>query len=131
MKFLSRVVWSEGMHLGPHHFQTQSRYFEDSLWFHSASLRRNPWGLISLSLDTEAIRNGNAVLRYASGVFPDGLIFDIPDSDPPPPAVSLRDLFAATDSEIILFLAVPKRSNKGFDCDTDGLRATARYHSVD
>ncbi|WP_263381167.1 type VI secretion system baseplate subunit TssK [Granulicella arctica] len=131
MKFLSRVVWSEGMHLGPHHFQTQSRYFEDSLWFHSASLRRNPWGLISLSLDTEAIRNGNAVLRYASGIFPDGLIFDIPDSDPPPPAVSLRDLFAATDSEIILFLAVPKRSNKGFDCDVDGARTTARYHSVD
>jgi type VI secretion system protein ImpJ len=131
MKFLSRVVWSEGMHLGPHHFQTQSRYFEDSLWFLSASLRRNPWGLISLSLDTEAIRNGNAVLRYASGVFPDGLIFDIPDSDPPPPSVSLRDLFAPTDSEIILFLAVPKRSNQGLDCDVEGTKSTARYRSVD
>jgi type VI secretion system protein ImpJ len=33
MKFLSRVVWSGGMHLGPHHFQTQSRYFEDTLFF--------------------------------------------------------------------------------------------------
>ena len=33
MKFLSRVVWSEGMHLGPHHFQTQSRYFEDRSGF--------------------------------------------------------------------------------------------------
>jgi type VI secretion system protein ImpJ len=131
MKFLSRVVWSEGMHLGPHHFQTQSRYFEDSLWFLAASLRRNPWGLISLSLDTEAIRNGNAVLRFASGVFPDGLIFDIPDSDPAPPAVSLRDLFAPTDSEIILFLAVPKRSNQGLDCDVSSTRPNARYHSVE
>ena len=28
MKFLSRVVSSEGMHLGPHHFRTQSRYAE-------------------------------------------------------------------------------------------------------
>jgi len=131
MKFLSRVVWSEGMHLGPHHFQTQSRYFEDSLWFLSASLRRNPWGLISLSLDTEAIRNGNAVLRYASGLFPDGLIFDIPDSDPAPPTVSLKDLFSPTDSEIILFLAVPKRSNQGLDCDLTGSSSTARYRSVD
>ncbi len=130
MKFLSRVVWSEGMHLGPHHFQTQSRYFEDSLWFLSASLRRNPWGLISLSLDTEAIRNGNVLLRYASGVFPDGLIFDIPDSDPAPPSVSLRDLFSPTDSEILLFLAVPKRSSLGLDCDLEG-SSGARYHAVD
>ena len=76
MKFLSRVVWSEGMHLGPHHFQTQSRYFEDSLWFLSAHLRRNPWGLLALALDAEAIRNGTAVLRYASGIFPDGLAHD-------------------------------------------------------
>jgi type VI secretion system protein ImpJ len=131
MKFLSRVVWSEGMHLGPHHFQTQSRYFEDSLWFLSASLRRNPWGLISLSLDTEAIRNGNAVLRYGSGLFPDGLIFDIPDSDPAPPTVSLKDLFSPTDSEIILFLAVPKRSNQGLDCDLTGNSSSTRYRSVD
>lgn len=131
MKFLSRVVWSEGMHLGPHHFQTQSRYFEDSLWFLSASLRRNPWGLISFSLDTEAARNGNAVVRYASGVFPDGLVFDIPDSDPAPPSVSLRDLFSPTDSEITLFLSVPKRSGQGLDCDVSGSQSTTRYRSVD
>jgi type VI secretion system protein ImpJ len=30
MKYLSRVVWPEDMYLGPHHFQAQSRYFEDS-----------------------------------------------------------------------------------------------------
>ena len=29
MKQLSKVVWSEGMHLGPHHFQVQSRFFEE------------------------------------------------------------------------------------------------------
>lgn len=130
MKFLSRVVWSEGMHLGPHHFQTQSRYFEDSLWFLSAHLRRNPWGLISIALDTEAVRNGTVVLRYASGIFPDGLIFDIPDSDPAPPAVSLRDLFSPTESEIILYLAVPKRSSGGLDTDFSGNKAT-RYHPVE
>ena len=77
MKFLSRVVWSEGMHLSPQHFQMQSRYFEDSLWFLSGSLRNNPWGLLSLALDNDAVRNGLAVLRYASGVFPDGLVFEV------------------------------------------------------
>jgi len=126
MKFLSRVVWSEGMHLGPHHFQTQSRYFEDSLWFLSANLRRNPWGLLSLSLDTEAVRNGLAILRHASGVFPDGLIFDVPESDPAPLPINLGDLFAPTDSEIILSIAVPLRRDLGLDCDL-GEGAGSRY----
>ena len=132
MKFLSRVVWSEGMHLGPHHFQTQSRYFEDSLWFLSATLRHHPWGLTSLSLDTDAIRNGTAVVRHASGIFPDGLVFDCPDSDPVPPPVNLKDLFSPTDSEIRLFLAVPKRSQRGLDVELDGLRSpSVRYRSAD
>jgi type VI secretion system protein ImpJ len=130
MKFLSRVVWSEGMHLGPHHFQTQSRYFEDSLWFLSANLRRNPWGLLSLALDNDAVRNGLAILRHASGVFPDGLIFDIPESDPAPPPVNLSDLFAPTDSEIILSIAVPIRRDQGLDCDLAG-GSDARYGAVE
>ena len=130
MKFLSRVVWSEGMHLGPHHFQTQSRYFEDSLWFLSATLRQHPWGLISLSLDTDAVRNGTVVLRHASGIFPDGLVFDCPDSDRIPAPVSLKDLFTPTDSEILLYFAVPRRSPRGLDCDLDGSRkGSVRYRS--
>jgi type VI secretion system protein ImpJ len=117
MKFLSRVIWSEGMHLGPHHFQTQSRYFEDSLWFLSGNLRQNPWGLIHLSLDQEAIHNGSAILAYASGIFPDGLIFDLPGCDSAPPAVHLPDLFTPTDTDVILHLAIPSRRDHGLDCD--------------
>jgi len=109
MKFLSRVVWSEGMHLGPHHFQTQSRYFEDTLWFLSSNLRRDPWGFLHFSLDTEALRNGLAILSFASGILPDGLIFDLPDCDSVPEPAQLSDLFASTDSEIILHLAIPPR----------------------
>lgn len=115
MKFLSRVVWSEGMHLSPQHFQMQSRYFEDTLWFLIGSLRNHPWGLMSLSLDPDAIRNGLAVVRHASGIFPDGLVFEFPDSDPPPLPVTLKDLFTATDSEIVLHLAVPARSSQNLD----------------
>jgi type VI secretion system protein ImpJ len=78
MKFLSRVVWSEGMHPDPHPFQTQSRYFEDSLWFLSSNLRQEPWGILHFFIDTEALGNGLAVLKFASGILPDGLIFDLP-----------------------------------------------------
>jgi type VI secretion system protein ImpJ len=117
MKFLSRVVWSEGMYLSPHHFQTQSRYFEDSMAFLSASLWREPWGLLHVELDPKAIRNGTASLLHASGIFPDGLAFELPNSDPSPPARNLLEVFPSTDAVLPLYLAVPSRRDNGFDTD--------------
>lgn len=129
MKFLSRVVWSEGMFLGPHHFQTQSRYFEDTLWFLSANSRPNPWGFLHYSLDQEALRNGQAILSFASGILPDGLIFDLPDCDSVPTPALLSSLFTPTDTEITLHLAIPARLDDGLDCDLTG-GAVARYGAV-
>jgi len=129
MKFLSRVVWSEGMHLGPHHFQTQSRYFEDTLWFLSSNLHQEPWGFLHFSLDTEALRNGLAILGSASGIMPDGLIFDFPDCDSVPDQASLTKLFSSTDSEMTLYLAIPPRRDQGLDCDSGG-GASTRYSAI-
>lgn len=129
MKFLSRVVWSEGMHLSPQHFQMQSRYFEDTLWFLIGSLRNHPWGLISLALDVDAIRNGLAVLRNASGIFPDGLVFEFPDSDTPPQPVKLQDLFTPVDTEVTLHLAVPVRSAQTLDPSQSA--GDVRYQTVE
>jgi type VI secretion system protein ImpJ len=117
MKFLSRVVWSEGMYLSPHHFQTQSRYFEDSMAFLATSLWREPWGLLHAEIDPKAMRNGTAALLHASGVFPDGLPFEIPNSDPSPPLRNLLEVFPSTDAELRLYLTVPSRRDNGFDCD--------------
>ena len=58
MKLLSRVVWSEGMYLGPHHFQVQSRYFEDSIQFATSSLWFSAYGLAGVDLDANALENG-------------------------------------------------------------------------
>jgi type VI secretion system protein ImpJ len=117
MKFLSRVVWSEGMYLSPHHFQTQSRYFEDSMAFLSASLWREPWGLLHVELDPKAMRNGTASLLHASGIFPDGLPFELPNSDPPPPIRNLLEIFPSTEPVLPLYLTVPARRDNGFDTD--------------
>ena len=75
MSFLSRVVWSEGMYIGPHHFQAQSRYFEDSSQFAAASLRRDYYGFLGCEVDAEALRNGTLALVHARGIFPNGLLY--------------------------------------------------------
>jgi len=127
MRFLSRVVWSEGMYLSPHHFQTQSRYFEDSLAFLASSLWPQPWGLLHAELDQKAIRNGSAVLLHASGIFPDGLTFELPNSDPPAPARNLLELFPPTDAALPLYLTVPARRDNGFDLDPAAAPNSSRF----
>lgn len=127
MKFLSRVVWSEGMYLSPHHFQTQSRYFEDSMSFLASSLWREPWGLLHAELDAKSIRNGTAALLHASGIFPDGLAFELPNSDPPPPIRNLLEVFPSTDAVLPIYLAVPARKDNGFDCDLTSMPDSSRF----
>src|SRR6476660_40899 len=96
MKLLSRVVWSEGMHLGPHHFQAQSRYFEDSIHFATAALWFETFGLVGLELDVEALSNGTVSLVNARGVFPDGLAFHMPQSDRLADPRNIKELFPPT-----------------------------------
>ena len=128
MKSLCRVVWSEGMHLGPHHFQAQSAYFEDSLQFAASALWPEPWGLLAYRLDDEALRNGTVALAEARGVFADGLPFQMPEVDPLPEPRQIATLFPPTADAIIVSLAVPARG-RGVRTAPDGAAAngSARY----
>src|SRR5690349_22823224 len=102
MKQLSRVVWNEGMHLAQHHFQAQSRYFEDAVQFALSSLFFAPYGLAGCELDADAIRNDTVALIHARGILPDGLPFDIPASDGAPQQLGIRELFSPTqDSHLV------------------------------
>ena len=73
MRNLSRIVGPKA-YLGPHHFQAQSRYFEDTIHFAAESLWDCPWGFLGVELNHEALRNGTLVLTHARGVFADGLV---------------------------------------------------------
>src|SRR5260370_41238054 len=95
MKCISRVVWYEGMYLGPHHFQVQGRYLEDSIRFATSSLWYQAYGLVGGQFDPQALRNGIVWLLHARGIFPDGLTFHMPESDPLPEALTLAALFPA------------------------------------
>jgi type VI secretion system protein ImpJ len=116
MKSLSRVVWWEGMHLGPHQFQAQSRYFEDSIRFCVSMLWSHAVGFATYALDTEALKNGTVSLLHASGILPDGLAFNMPDSDPLPEPRNFAKLFPPTRYTLTVLLAITARRQDGRNC---------------
>ena len=128
MKNLSRVVWSEGMYLAPHHFQVQNRYFEDSIQFASSALNFESEGFIGCGLDAEALRNGTLSLLHARGILQDGLSFQMPDCDSLPPARNIADLFPPTRERVTVLLAIPERKPGGANCaQSPEDAALARY----
>ena len=85
MKQLQPVLWTKGTFLTPQHLQLQDRFLEDSLNFRLQALKFCAWGFSEVVLDQELLADGHLAVSRASGIFPDGLLFDIPGSDQPPP----------------------------------------------
>lgn len=129
MKLLTRPVWSEGMYLGPHHFQAQIRYFEDSLNFVTTSLWREAFGFAGLAFDHDALRNGTLALNHARGIFPDGLLIDLPASDAAPEPRAFAELFSPVADHLTMYLAVPAfvpdGRNTSLAADANGARFVA------
>ncbi len=117
------------MYLGPHHFQAQSRYFEDSIQFATGSLWFSSYGLAGLELDAEALQNGTVSVLHARGIFPDGLPFNLPESDALPEPRAVADVFPPTADGMVVMLAIPPRKPNGFNCalDANGHGPDARY----
>ena len=122
MNHLSKVVWWEGMYLGPHQFQVQNRYFEDSLRFATSSLWFEPYGLIGCEMDREALINGVVSLIHARGILPDGLSFHMPDCDALPEPRPIAGLFPVTRDAVTVLLAIPPRRRNGLNCVPDAER---------
>jgi type VI secretion system protein ImpJ len=123
----------QGMHLAQHHFQAQSRFFEDSVQFALTSLFFKPYGLVACELDAEALRNDTVSLVHARGIMPDGLPFDIPASDPSLNALPIRDRFSPTSDSHLVLLGIPEYRPDQANFATNGASAfgepTTRYTS--
>src|SRR5215510_10990343 len=108
MKNRHRVVWTKGMFLTPQHFQIQDQFFEHNIQFRFAASHYANWGVSDLSIDSEALENGQFRLNKCVGILPDGEPFDIPDSDETPPSRSISEHFPPTRESFDIFLAIPE-----------------------
>ena len=115
MSVHSRVIWSEGLFLQPQHFQQQERYFERYVETRCRPLIPHSWGFTEIEFERDLLSIGKAALRRATGVFPDGTPFRMPEDDPLPKAIDI----GPDVRDQILYLAVPLRRSGELEADRD------------
>jgi len=124
MTWRSRVVWSSGMFLQPHHFQQETRYLERLVDARAAGSSPFAWGFLDLQLDEGLLALGKVGLARASGILPDGTPFAMPLHDPMPAALEIA---ADVKSELVC-LALPLQREGGTEFAFDGANASmSRY----
>jgi type VI secretion system protein ImpJ len=134
MKRLQPVVWTKGTFLSPQHLQIQDRFLENVLHFQLETLSFRPWGFRSLQIDPKALSEGLFHVSAASGILPDGLLFDIPNSDAAPAPKELKDCFDPDQRTLDIFFAVPHYRDRGLNVansprQSGGARYTAEYET--
>ena len=99
----NRTLWTEGMFLGPQHFQQHDRFLLNTMAMVVRGMGAFAHGLIEYDMDTNALKEGNFSLIRASGLFPDGTPFNLPeDADLPEPIVIDSDC-----RDVVISLAIP------------------------
>ena len=124
MRQLQPVVWAKGTFLTPQHLQAQDRFIESTLQFRLEALNFRPWGFRELRLNEETLAEGNFAISRATGIFPDGLPFDIPDSDPAPLPKPLAVFFETEQPSLDVYLGIPRFRERG-------LNVSGARHSAD
>src|SRR3981081_3547742 len=129
MKQLEPVIWTKGTLLNPQHFQMQDRFIESNLQFQLDVLAFRPWGFSRFRIDQEALSSGVVAIPEAAGIFPDGLLFDVPVSDSGPASRALSDAFDPDQESIEVFVAVPNYRGVGVNVSASGRDADARFRA--
>ncbi len=127
MRQLQKVLWTKGVLLTPQHLQMQDRFLEDALGFQLSSLTFCPWGFSRLELDHEALAGGVLSVGEASGLFPDGLAFDVPGSDVAPPPKPLEEHWDPDQTSMDIYLAVPEDRPGGQNVSMGRVERSTRY----
>ncbi|HYP14897.1 MAG TPA: type VI secretion system baseplate subunit TssK [Bryobacteraceae bacterium] len=127
MKQLQPVIWMKGTFLSPQHLQTQDRFIENTLRFQMNALAFQPWGFQSLQIDQQALAGGSFAIASAAGIFPDGLLFEIPACDAAPSPIQLAECFQPDSNELDVYLTIPSHRERGLNVSAAARAYDTRY----
>lgn len=104
MSSRNRVIWREGLFIKPQHFQQQQRHSDYALHARLSALSDYFYGLQSLAINEDYLGFGRIALVGASGILPDGTVFNIPNDDVLPTPLEITDASVANQK---VYLALP------------------------
>lgn len=104
MSSRNRVIWREGLFIKPQHFQQQQRHSDYALHARLSALSDYFYGLQSLAVNEDYLGFGRIALVGATGILPDGTVFNIPNDDMLPTPLEITDASVANQK---VFLALP------------------------
>ncbi len=73
------VAWREGLFIRPQHFQQNNYTQQNEMMQRTLVSGANMWGLTGLKIDDQLLGMGKLSLLEASGILPDGTMFDTQD----------------------------------------------------
>jgi type VI secretion system protein ImpJ len=121
MSWDSKVLWSEGLFLQPHHFQQSDRYTESLVAGLARRVSPYLWGVNRLEIDEEVLKIGQFAIKAASGLTHDGTVFRIPEAEDHPPALDVPE----TIKDCVVYLTVPQRRQGALEVDMTGAELSA------
>ncbi len=107
MSAYRRIVWNEGMLLGPHHFQQAERHVLGEMQYRLDAAVPHAWGVRRIGIDEDALRNKRFHLLELEAVLPDGTLVRLPAIDPAPAGRDLDGAFGSDRSVLDIYIALP------------------------
>ncbi len=123
MSWYSKVAWTEGLFLRPHHLQQADRYLEHLLDERVRLATPYPWGFADLEIDRDVGQQCRFALRRGRGVFPDGTVFNFPADGVPPDAVDVPEDAAGQ----IVWIGVPETTVNAVEVANGHDDSASRY----
>jgi type VI secretion system protein ImpJ len=130
MSLGAKILWSEGLTLGPQHFQRQDLYHETRLLRMASALNPNFWGARLLQWNTDALGHNLLEAQAMSLIFQDGEVYEAPETDLLPVPVDLTQLPQETNT-FTMYAALPTMRPHGANAEEGGRYALAESETSD
>lgn len=126
MTLPAKLLWSEGLAIGPQQFQQLDRYHEARLQRLVSLINPHLWGVHAVTWNMDALANNTLRADTMSLVFQDGEICEAPLSDVLPGAIDLSKL-PSDEHSFTFYAALPVMQAHGGNVTSAG----ARYVQAD
>lgn len=107
---MNKLVWAEGVFLSQQHFQAWDKQLERTQFLRQFLLNPFSWGIISVSVDPDALLLGRFQLNEVSALFQDGRMVNYQNAFGAPLAC---DLNAPGGDALPVYLCLPANNHVG------------------